>query len=1124
MDKLAQNSFSNGLALDNSPFVQVNSTLKNCLNGTILTFKGNEYVLQNDLGNGKVGLKDKEGNIEYVKLSKGFVPLGVKEHGGIIYIVSKNPKTNQEEIGSFPSPEYDTPLNTITLTDSKTINYKSDYTEKIFKTTAINVGDVINFSYQSDSSSSPTINIWDLNNVKEKNEPNRMANFQIIFNSKESDNVDRTEELFNSKVKKTDDNVFNENVFNENGYNTTLEDYIIKERNTKITLKVTPSQIYSLTAGTGGNVEGNKLYLQQNYLLFKYDCPDGDANYEYQYQKSTGREVNYFKKIEGTIQKSGGGQQSITDFLDSLTINKKDKIYTRLYTINPDKFINFKENDKLKVTVTGVKTENGKTEEFITYESQFLDLITNNLQLLQYKPDNEINKYFRFVWNRINNPIIWGKDKNPYTDNIYDEGYKLDQNSIKIWYVAPFQSKIAIFNMSKPKSYGRILDNRQVGQAVQKSQNIQNSQLLYRSIYEFIKDKDESDKDYYLVIAFDIKNDSLIIKDVEYFFPLLSVYKDNTIPCSITYDSNTHSDYLKPDAFGGKNNYLADNYKGQNEISNKLTNPICVFGRQMTDSGRNFKLTLDDNNELHGLLLTTNDVDEVESKFINYSYELKLNNDDQINQDGNNIYIDITNLQFSGSQNCKYIYGYLYKPSIENAGPNGAITYWNKVDYTLEWTIENYKNYLCDKIYNDDGHVGLQYDNPYSAYFKILLDKTNLRNTLLFKIKADDLILNVKDGIWFYENNIESFINTTTVSVINNCISKLNVCRIKDCTLFQSDNSIKFTYTNPGSSVLIQVEDKDISEYFKDFFDKVFTSTGNLYDLLVVDIIKQDNIVNYLGKSENDILVFIRRNNGNSVSIFYPNLGKDSNGNNIRLEAVIPDFEEHYLKNSENETNITEKTLYTYDQQQNYSNQSFILENFNLLLKDINKDEFIYHKSSENTSLLEKFRTESYINNDIYYTINPSLLNENKFINVEDYSIKRQPQNVTWHYVTFNGSSSNNPNFFDGYNESNNNLKIYQYNNGEKLFILSKDHNCKVIYNRIGKKISVNFDDFDDESVDYYFKTDKFVIFCNKNTNLVNSCNYKKDTLTLSCTPDYVSTNISPCPYSTGYLSKYFVL
>lgn len=1115
MDKLAQNSFSNGLALDNSPFVQVNSTLKNCLNGTILTFKGNEYVLQNDLGNGKVGLKDKEGNIEYVKLSEGFVPLGVKEHGGIIYIVSKNPKTGQEEIGSFPSPEYDTPLNTITLTDSNTIDYNSDYTEKIFKTTAINVGDVINFSYESNSSSSPTINIWDLNNVKDEDEPNRMANFQIIFDSKESNNVDRTEELFNRNVIKTDGNVFN-----EDGYNTTLEDYIIKERNTKITLKVTPSQIYSLTTGTGGNVENNKLYLQQDYLLFKYDCPDGDKKYKY--QNSPGREVNYFHKIEGTIQKSGGGQLEITDFLkDSPTINKKDKIYTRLYTIKSNNFTQFEENDKLKITVKGVKTENGKTEEFITYKSEFLDFITNNLQLLQYKPDIKINKYFRFVWNRINNTIIWGKDTNPYTDDINDEGYNLNLNSIKIWYVAPFQSKIAIFNMSNPKPYGKILNNRQVGQAVQKSQEVENSQLLYRSIYEFIKDTDESDKDYYLVIAFDIKNDSLIIKDVEYFFPLLSVYKDNTIPCSITYSAVDHSDDLKPDAFGGKNGYIADNYEGQNEISSKLKNPICVFGRQMTDSGRNFKLTLDDNNELHGLLLTTNDVDS--SEFINYSYEVKLNNDNETNWSGENIYIDITNLQSSGYKNCKYIYGYLYKPSIVK-GSSGAITYWNKVDKELKWTKEDYKDYLCDKIYNDDGHAGLEYDNPYSAYFKILLDKTNLINTLSFNIKADDLILNVKDGMWFYEDNLDIFSNTTTVSVINNCISKLNVCRIKDCTLFQSDNSIKFTYTNPGSSVLIQIEDRDISEYFKDFFDKVFTSTGNLYDLLVVDIIKQDNIVNYLEKSENDILVFIRRNDGNSISIFYPDLGKDSEGNNIRLEAVIPDFEEHYLKNSENETNITEKTLYTYNQQQNYSNQSFTLENFNLLLKDINKDEFIYRKlSEEDTPLLEKFRKTSNINNDIYYTINPSLLNENKFINVENYSLKRQVQNVIWHYTTFNGSSSNNPNFFDGYDDESG-LKIYQYNDGEKLFIFPKDYNCKVIYNRIGKKIRVDFNEFDDESVDYYFKTNKFVIFCNKNTNLVNSCNYKKDTLTLSCTPDYVSTNIKPCPYSTGYHSKYFVL
>jgi hypothetical protein len=43
---------------------------------------------------------------EKVKLKDGFIPIGIKEHGDIVYIVSHNPKTKESEIGSFPGPEY----------------------------------------------------------------------------------------------------------------------------------------------------------------------------------------------------------------------------------------------------------------------------------------------------------------------------------------------------------------------------------------------------------------------------------------------------------------------------------------------------------------------------------------------------------------------------------------------------------------------------------------------------------------------------------------------------------------------------------------------------------------------------------------------------------------------------------------------------------------------------------------------------------------------------------------------------------------------------------------------------------------------------------------------------------
>ena len=92
----SNNTFGEGLMMDMNPLTIPNSVMTNCLNGTLITFNGNEYILQNDMGNGRV---------ETAFLPEGFVPLGTTEFGGIIYIVSYNPNTNRCQIGSFPSPE-----------------------------------------------------------------------------------------------------------------------------------------------------------------------------------------------------------------------------------------------------------------------------------------------------------------------------------------------------------------------------------------------------------------------------------------------------------------------------------------------------------------------------------------------------------------------------------------------------------------------------------------------------------------------------------------------------------------------------------------------------------------------------------------------------------------------------------------------------------------------------------------------------------------------------------------------------------------------------------------------------------------------------------------------------------
>jgi hypothetical protein len=97
-EKLRQtqaNMFKDGLNMDLHPLTTPNTVLTDCVNGTMITYNDNEFVLQNERGNTK---------IEKAKLSPGFIPVGMKEHNGILYIVSYNPDSKETEIGTYPSP------------------------------------------------------------------------------------------------------------------------------------------------------------------------------------------------------------------------------------------------------------------------------------------------------------------------------------------------------------------------------------------------------------------------------------------------------------------------------------------------------------------------------------------------------------------------------------------------------------------------------------------------------------------------------------------------------------------------------------------------------------------------------------------------------------------------------------------------------------------------------------------------------------------------------------------------------------------------------------------------------------------------------------------------------------
>ena len=98
--KSTTNVFQEGLRTDLHPLSTGQQYLTDALNATMITYNGNEMMLQNDMGNTRIQ-DSATGNI--MSLSPGFIPVGMKEHGGIMYIASVN-KDGQGEIGTIPSP------------------------------------------------------------------------------------------------------------------------------------------------------------------------------------------------------------------------------------------------------------------------------------------------------------------------------------------------------------------------------------------------------------------------------------------------------------------------------------------------------------------------------------------------------------------------------------------------------------------------------------------------------------------------------------------------------------------------------------------------------------------------------------------------------------------------------------------------------------------------------------------------------------------------------------------------------------------------------------------------------------------------------------------------------------
>ena len=81
--------------MDIHPLQTPSTVLTDNLNGTFITYNGNEHVLQNDMGNFK---------LKKCKLKENYIPIGTASYGDILYIASFDSINKRFELGSYPSP------------------------------------------------------------------------------------------------------------------------------------------------------------------------------------------------------------------------------------------------------------------------------------------------------------------------------------------------------------------------------------------------------------------------------------------------------------------------------------------------------------------------------------------------------------------------------------------------------------------------------------------------------------------------------------------------------------------------------------------------------------------------------------------------------------------------------------------------------------------------------------------------------------------------------------------------------------------------------------------------------------------------------------------------------------
>lgn len=219
------NTFQGGIAQDPSPLNAEQTTLRDCLNGTLISNDGDELILQNDMGNARVF---------QIRLDSGYVPVGMCVHGGITYIASYNPITNKGQVGSFPSPQEsyfsqswgeDADMGTLCGTLG---NGRLEFVQQLFPTdTIIRPGDRFDI-FVSDSKYFDKTLISNTDNVKDNlpaSPKNKAVTLSVCIADSSGNLHDITSTLKRFKINSNEEIIFNDDSLIKQNTGTIFQKY-----------------------------------------------------------------------------------------------------------------------------------------------------------------------------------------------------------------------------------------------------------------------------------------------------------------------------------------------------------------------------------------------------------------------------------------------------------------------------------------------------------------------------------------------------------------------------------------------------------------------------------------------------------------------------------------------------------------------------------------------------------------------------------------------------------------------------------------------------------------------------------------------------------------------------------